>query len=171
MGDSSLACSTTATSPASNSSRLNAAVRRPGTALPPPATTPSAKYSRCEVVCTYRNTAYSTIDTRPTASSWVGAKTGPSVVRVTTGRISDSAAIVPSTLSAEVAESSLKLCSWWCMPPTSRQPPTMPVSTIITVAYTVSRARVSVPGPPASISDTISVTSISVIASASRIDP
>ena len=49
--------------------------------------------------------------------------------------------------------------------------PTMPLQVIITAAKTVSRASVSVASPPATISVTISPTSITVTATARTSDP
>lgn len=51
--------------------------------------------------------------------------------------------------------------------PTRRQSPRMPLRMSITAANTVSRASAAVLGPPLSISETMSATSITVIANAS----
>ena len=47
----------------------------------------------------------------------------------------------------------------------------MPLSTIMTAANTVSRATSSLPSAPDTIIDTIKATSITVTATASRIEP
>ncbi len=47
----------------------------------------------------------------------------------------------------------------------------MPLSTIMTAANTVSRATCSPPSAPDSMIDTISATSITVTATASKIEP
>ena len=78
---------------------------------------------------------------------------------------------VSTEMAASVASEALtpcwpKLCSWWRVPPTSRHSPTMPLRISITAANTVSRASAPVSKPPASISETISATSITVTASA-----
>jgi hypothetical protein len=49
--------------------------------------------------------------------------------------------------------------------------PTMPLQVIMTAANTVSRANDSLPGPPPTISVTISPTSMIVTAMASTSDP
>ncbi len=49
--------------------------------------------------------------------------------------------------------------------------PKTPLSTIITAAKTVSRATLSLPGAPDSMIETIRATSMTVTATASRIEP
>ena len=60
-----------------------------------------------------------------------------------------------------------KVCSRWRTPPTSRQMPTTPLQMIMMAAKMVSRGRVALSGPPASITEKISATSMMVTATAS----
>ena len=89
-------------------------------------------------------------------------KVGSTRLRVASEATVASAAPVPSALN----ETSPCLIA-----PTSRDSPTIPLIVIITAANTVSRASVSVPGPPETISVTMSATSITVTATASTSDP
>ena len=74
--------------------------------------------------------------------------------------------MVPRATSEALTPSRLKLCSPWRMPPTSRHSPRIPLRMIMTAANTVSRASAEASLPPASISETISATSMSVTARA-----
>ena len=73
--------------------------------------------------------------------------------------------------SAAPVPSALNETNRCLIAPTSRDSPTIPLVVIITAANTVSRANVSVPGPPEIISVTISATSITVTATASTSEP
>ena len=81
------------------------------------------------------------------------------------------AASTISAASPPPAPSTRNTCSRWARPPINVHRPITPLVMIITVAYTVSRASVSIPAPPARRSARISVASITVMASASTSVP
>jgi hypothetical protein len=76
-------------------------------------------------------------------------------------------AMVARATSAALTPSMEKACSRCLSPPTSKHKPMMPFKMIITAANTVSRASADAAEPPASMSETINATSISVTDKAS----
>ena len=96
---------------------------------------------------------------------------GPAVVVVKLGSTSARPASALSEASAGLVPSTRKASTPWRRPPTTRHRPTIPLQTIITAENTVSRASVLALSPPASISDTISATSMIVTATASTSVP
>ena len=89
---------------------------------------------------------------------------GPGAATVKFGRTSVSVVIAARTASAALAPWTWKPCSWCRTPPASRHEPTMPLHTSMTAANTVSRASPALSGPPPTITETISATSITVTA-------
>src|SRR5437899_10373863 len=117
------------------------------------------------------NTAYSTNETTPAKISWEEVNVGPAVEVVSVGNTKVSVVRVAKTASAGVVPSTRKASTWWRKLPANRHRPTTPLQIIITVANTVSRARVFAAGPAERIIETINDTSITVIASASTSVP
>jgi len=75
------------------------------------------------------------------------------------------------TVSAANTPCMMKVCSRCRMPPTSRFNPIIALRMIMTDEKTTSLARNFESGPPESIIDTISATSMDVTASANSEDP
>ena len=105
-------------------------------------------------------------DIRLAKASCVDEYIGPGVEVVNCGSTRVSVVSAANTESAELLPSARKVTMRCRILPASRQSPTTPLQIIITVAKTVSRARLRVSSPPESIMETISASSITVTASA-----
>jgi len=112
---------------------------------------------------------YNVRDTTPANTSCDFENVGPGVDVVKVGSTSVSVTSAASVASAGLVPSIRNAITWCRNPPTSKHNPTTPVQTIITAAKTVSRA--SAVGPPESIIDTTSATSITVTAIARTSEP
>src|SRR5215472_13447116 len=97
------------------------------------------------------NTPYRIKDITPTNASCADEYVGPDVDVVNAGRTSVIVVSGTSTDSAWPVPSTRNTRTWCRMAPTSKHRPTMPLHTIITVANTVSRAKMVAFVPPANI--------------------
>src|SRR3954447_5443931 len=117
------------------------------------------------------NSPYSASDATAANASCDPLNSGPGLLVVKVGRTRVSVASVATVASAVAVPSALNVATRWRSVTVSSEIPTIPLAVMITAANTVSRASVEVSLPPATISVTISATSITVTEIASTSEP